>query len=328
MDAPLSMRPYRPEDRQAVLGLLAASMGWIPDELSERYFSWKHEENAFGTSPAWVAVIGEQIVGFRTFMRWQFQGRAGGVVSAVRAVDTATHPDHQGRGIFSKLTRHAVDELRAQGVGLIFNTPNSKSQPGYLKLGWQVVGRPPVAMRPRSVAALLRALRSRVPAEKWSTPIAGGVRIHALLSQQPEVEKAIAESTTDDRSLRTARSVEYLRWRYGFEPLAYRAAVLHDDPSRGFAIYRLRRRGRATEAAICELVVPGGRSSDQRKLVASALHTSGADYALMVGARGQRPSGTIPMPGQGPVLTALPLTVPSIEPLANWQLALGDVELF
>ncbi len=39
------------------------------------------------------------MIGFRTFLRWEFED-AGRVVRAVRAVDTATHPDHRGRGIF------------------------------------------------------------------------------------------------------------------------------------------------------------------------------------------------------------------------------------
>src|SRR4029079_3500391 len=102
---------------------------------------WKHVDNAFGRSPMWVACDGERIAGFRAFMRWEFEG-AGEVKRAVRTVDTATHPDYQGQGIFTKLTLAGLEELAAEGVDFVFNTPNDKSRPGYLKMGWHVLGRP------------------------------------------------------------------------------------------------------------------------------------------------------------------------------------------
>ncbi len=85
-----------------------------------------------------------QVIGFRMLLLWRFR-RGDEAVTAVRAVDTATHPDHQGRGIFRALTTVAVDELRDEGVGFVFNTPNDQSRPGYLKMGWVDIGRPPLS---------------------------------------------------------------------------------------------------------------------------------------------------------------------------------------
>jgi GNAT superfamily N-acetyltransferase len=134
----LQIRRVTADDRDAVLRLLARSLGRDSDPRYEELFAWKHEENAFGRSPAWVATDGDRLAGFRVLMRWEFveQGR---VVHAVRAVDTATDPDYQGRGIFTRLALHALDELRSE-VDFVFNTPNDQSRPGYLKMGWQVVG--------------------------------------------------------------------------------------------------------------------------------------------------------------------------------------------
>ncbi len=143
----------QPADEVQVLALIELALGRRPDPRNAAFFAWKHRENAFGPSPAWVAVDGNRIVGLRTLMRWEFETRDR-PVRAVRAVDTATHPDHQGRGIFSALTRRAVDELRAEGVDFVFNTPNDKSRPGYLKMGWQPVGRLPTGLRPASITAL------------------------------------------------------------------------------------------------------------------------------------------------------------------------------
>src|SRR5205823_70862 len=130
--------------------------------------------NPFGASPAWVALDGDRVIGFRTFMRWEF-GHAGRVYRAVRAVDTATHPEYQGRGIFSQLTRAGLDAMHNDGVDYVFNTPNEQSRPGYLKMGWHLVGRLPVSVRVRSPFSGLRVLRARVPADKWSSVCNAGV---------------------------------------------------------------------------------------------------------------------------------------------------------
>ena len=136
----LALRAAAPEDRPAILALLAASLGWNSDERLERFFEWKHEQNPFGRSPRLVAVDGDRMVGFRTFLRWEFVDARGEVLRAVRAVDTATDPQYQGRGIFRSLTLRAVEELAADGVAFVFNTPNARSRPGYLTMGWQEVG--------------------------------------------------------------------------------------------------------------------------------------------------------------------------------------------
>ena len=132
----IEIRPATPEDRPAILALLTKSLGWHDDPRYQALFEWKHDENPFGPSPMWVACDGDRVVALRVFMRWQFR-RGDEILRAVRAVDTATDPDYQGKGLFTALTLHGLDELRADGVDFVFNTPNAQSLPGYLKMGWQ-----------------------------------------------------------------------------------------------------------------------------------------------------------------------------------------------
>src|SRR6476660_985113 len=107
---PLEIRPFVTADEPEVLDLLSASLGWVPDEHYAAYFDWKHRRNPFGQSFAWVAALDGEIIGFRTMLRWCFR-RGAEQVQVVRAVDTATHPDHRGAGVFSRLTAHALEEL-------------------------------------------------------------------------------------------------------------------------------------------------------------------------------------------------------------------------
>jgi GNAT superfamily N-acetyltransferase len=333
----LDTRPATDGDQPAVLALLQASLGWVPDDAYERFFVWKHRRSPFGPSPAWVAVDGDRVVGFRTFMRWEFT-RGGAPVRAVRAVDTATHPDYQGRGVFTALTRAALDDLRADGVAFVFNTPNDKSRPGYLKMGWRLVGRLPVAARPRSPVSLVRVARARTAADKWSAETAAGVPAAEALGDREAVARWLkgADTVTDAGSgvLRTRRTPEYLAWRYGFEPLRYRALPVGDGDSGddggdgGLVIFRLRRRGGALEAAVCEELFPpdGGRREQALRRVVRA---TGADHAVLIGSA--RPTrGILPVPGQGPTLVwrAVADDESAFPGPDQWSLNLGDVELF
>jgi GNAT superfamily N-acetyltransferase len=321
----LTIRPATAADRGEVLDLLVQSLQWVPNDVFARFFAWKHEQNPFGASPAWVATDEGRIVGFRTFVRWEFEHRDGRIRRAVRAVDTATHPDYQGRGIFNRLTLHALDELRNDGVDFVFNTPNDKSRPGYLKMGWREVGRLPTAVRPASPGAIVRMLRARVPADKWSQPsTSGDAARDVFASASTEV---LLERLAPPRGLRTRRSGAYLRWRYGFAELAYRAVVLDDDITRGVAVFRVRGRGGAKEAALCDLLVPGGATGSTRALERAVARAADADYVIRIGAASPA-SGYIPIPGQGPMLTHRAVSDTAAPGLADWSLQLGDVELF
>jgi GNAT superfamily N-acetyltransferase len=324
--AELEIREYREADEAAVLELLQASLGWVPDAQYGRFFTWKHRENPFGPSPAWVAVDDGRIAGFRIFLRWEFE-RDGAVVRAVRAVDPATHPDYQGRGIFSRLTLHAIDELRADAVAFVFNTPNDQSRPGYLKMGWRPVARLPVFARPRSVASLLAIARARVPAEKWSLPTDAGSSAPEVLSDREAVVELL-RACGASAGVHTRRSPEFMAWRYGFEPLAYRVMVAGDRLADGLVVFRLRRRGAAVEAAVCDVAVPDARRGAVAALLRKVLHDSGADYAVRIGGRHVARAGSFSLPGQGPTLVWRAVAETVMPAADDWRLALGDVELF
>lgn len=157
------VRELAKDDEPVVLELLTAALAGGPTgERTPEFFAWKHRENPFGSSPGLVAESADgAIVAVRLFLRWEFLHQ-GETVRAVRAVDTATHPAAQGRGLFKRLTLDLLDRLSAD-TDLVFNTPNANSLPGYLRMGWREVGKVPIALhpiRPLAFAKGLRELRS------------------------------------------------------------------------------------------------------------------------------------------------------------------------
>lgn len=282
-------------------------LGWIGDERDRAFFRWKHHENPFGRSPGWVAETAGRIVGFRTFLRWRFvHGTSDAALDVVRAVDTATDPDFRGRGIFRDLTMTAIEELQAAGVDAVFNTPNDQSRPGYLKMGWVELGRPTVWMRPLSVRSIPRLAGARAAAELW--PEASAPAHGDAIGELP------AQVHPERPTWRTERTEAYRRWRYGFEPLGYRQT----RSGSGGSVYRLRRRGAATEVSICEFHGDDpGLGHDVRRL---------GDYALALGrSPGMR---ALPVPRQGPVVTWRALATSEVPQLDDLELGLGDIELF
>lgn len=325
-------RRARPGDRGAILDLCRASLGWSPDDPDEAFFRWKHDENAFGESPTWVAEAPDgDLVGLRVFLRWEFVAGDGEVRTAVRAVDTATHPAWQGKGIFRALTLGAVDELRAEGVDMVFNTPNDKSMPGYLKMGWSEVGKVPVAARLTSWRSVRRLRTARTAADLWSLPVSIGESATDAFADDAEVAAlldALDGSTVGSPAIRTRRSAAFLRWRYRFEPLHYRVLRLGRDLHDGVIVFRVRRRGGAVEATIADVLAPA-RSRVRRGLHRIAAD-SGADYLLATAtSTGVGPASRfLPAAGLGPVLTWRPLALDGVPAMSDLSLTLGDIELF
>src|SRR5918994_5166036 len=99
----VTIRPFSVGDEANVLELLGLTLGGGPaGRRPAEFFRWKHADNPFGPSFMLLAEADGRVVGLRAFMRWRFivDGRE---LSAVRAVDTATHPEYQGIGVFSRL---------------------------------------------------------------------------------------------------------------------------------------------------------------------------------------------------------------------------------
>ncbi|SHF91350.1 Acetyltransferase (GNAT) domain-containing protein [Salegentibacter echinorum] len=103
---------------------------------NKKTFVWKHIENPFGRSFGLLACDADKIVGVRMFMKWELTGE-GKTIKAIRPVDTLTHPEYRGRGIFKELTLCGLEKYKTH-YDLVFNTPNANSLPGNLKMGWSI----------------------------------------------------------------------------------------------------------------------------------------------------------------------------------------------
>lgn len=323
--AGLQIRRATAADRPAIVALCRVPLQWNSGVLDEQFFAWKHDQNPFGISPAWLAEDPDAgVVGVRVFLRWEFNASDQRCV-AVRAVDTATHADWQGRGIFRRLTLGALPDLRDDGVDAVFNTPNDQSRPGYLKMGWSTVGRVAVSVRVSTPRRVSRLAGARVAADQWSLPTAAGVPALDLLSDDGAIERLLARSPSG--RLSTKWTPETLRWRFGFDALRYRAMPIGDQLADGLVIFRIRRRGSATEGTICSVLGqptgPALTAAYQR-----VARESAADFLIRAGRSNVIGDRFVPVPRLGPVLTWRPLQRVGTPRTRDLGLQLSDIELF
>lgn len=313
--ADVTTRPATGADEAEVLDVLRAALGEPPTApKTPESFAWKHHHNPFGPSIVLVAEIDGRIAGVRALMRWELSTPTGETVSCVRPVDTATHPDFTRRGIFRRLTMEALEVARAEGVDLVFNTPNPQSGSGYLKMGWQHVGWIDALVRPR--------LRRGAAAPEDAVPSLATLVPGALAQIPPDVPDRAP------RGLRTVRSPAYVAWRFSHPAVPYGWVPARTGP--GGAIVRTGVRSGRTETVLSDLV--GGRAADVR----SVIRASRAHHVAGFFSRGTPERRSAVAGGLAPArwvkalhLVAHPLTntCMDVADLRSWDLATSDLEL-
>lgn len=345
----LTMRRAEPGDEDAILNLLKVTMGESETlKRTSELWRWKHVNNIFGPSYVQVACAPEDgIVGLRAFMQWRFNfgGRS---ISAVRAVDTATHPKYQRMGIFSNLTKRVVEDVKQDGVPLIFNTPNQLSMPGYLKMGWSHVGVFHPMVRVLNTRRFLFGLiRSRMKSSDappypheafFRRPLPEAA---AILDDASGIEPLLSsyEDLNGVGAIFTPRSADYIRWRYAQHPyITYRAATVGaDGHPQACAIFRTNTRFGLKEVVLSEVLLGKPDEKACRALVKQLKSSLKADYLIAYARDGSflrhalKRSGFRAVPRFGMDFTARPLS-PDIGDaplqLSNWAPSLGDLELF
>ncbi len=311
------IREAREDDLQSILEVLRASLGESSSKKTEAVWRYKHIDNPFGKSLVLLAEEDGEIVGVRAFMRWQWQLKDQ-VFSAFRAVDTATHPNHQGKGIFKKLTLKALEIGKVSGDHFVFNTPNDQSKPGYLKMGWEEVGKISSSI---IVQSPFRFLKKNFVFEY---PQNSDIQINKSLVE-------LYQKTIEQKSkLFTPKSAEYLNWRYARNKI--QSYFIYSESDCFVAAY-LKDRGRIKELRISEFIL---RSSSGKKNAHQFIKELSKQIGANIVTISSENTKISPLQVNmklGPTLTFKDInctdqTKQAITNLNSWSYSLGDLELF
>lgn len=314
------VREAKEVDIPEIVEVLKASLGEQDLPLSEEIWNYKHVNNPFGRSLVLVAVENGIIAGVRAFMSWKWQYLNKTYLS-YRAVDTATHPDFQGKGIFKRLTLKALELATQQGDQFIFNTPNEQSRPGYLKMGWETVDKLRVALKPAYTSF-------------WKfnkTDISYSVSNNSK-GKDLQLLCELWNSKLETRQrLFTPKSVEYLQWRYQANPLQEYEVFI--DKGIYMAGYVKKKRG-LKELRIAECIFDDRKVN--KKKIDKLINLWCSKFGIQVISYSPEVlnlSLTLVNSKIGPILTLRELNLSkgeleTFKQVDNWNYSLGDLELF
>ncbi len=301
-------------DEAQIIDLLQQSLGNESTQKSIEFWRWKHVHNPFGPSPVLLAVDRDRVVGVRAFMRWQWV-EGSRTYRALRAVDTATHPDYRGQGVFKKLTLRLIEQCEAAGDDFIFNTPNEQSRPGYLKMGWRELGKVPLCLAPYSPINMLGHLLLSRP---YRPPL------QIRLASKDDFA-SLPKPTTEVGTWRTPVTPAILRWRYADCPVRNYAALTL--PTEFCIVYYLREQRMGQELRIVhDLVRPGSEGLARAAL--SRLLRRVKPAVVTAAPAAWLPWYFTPALPLGLNLTFRSLNLADPVALPSWHYTLGDLELF
>jgi predicted N-acetyltransferase YhbS len=307
----MKIREATHNDIPQILKVLKASLGETSSKKTEEVWRYKHIDNPFGESLVLVAEEGGELVGVRAFMRWKWQ-KGEQLFSAFRAVDTATHPAHQGKGIFKKLTLKALELGKERGDHFVFNTPNQQSKPGYLKMGWEEVDKLEIQLRPLNLFQIkTKKIEYITSGEEGS--------VTELLNDYFEQIK------TSDRIF-TPKDLQYIKWRYLNNPL--QKYVIIFDKEYFIAGY-VKKRKRFNEFRVSEAIVSNAGIKSAKAKILQMAGSSGAKV-LSISPNCDINFKTAVTGKFGPILTYKPVSLNQSKflKLKSWAYSLGDLELF
>ncbi len=209
-----------------------------------------------------------------------------------------------------------IEEIKKEGIDLIFNTPNAKSSPGYLKMGWESWGRLPLK------------LDFHLGASGASIPSTADWR-----ALGPLIDK-LESSMSQGSDLLTRLIPGYLRWRYEAIPL-FPYQYISDGESY-LLVYRIKEGKMGREFRICELFFTRepdkAMSKELKRALAERIKSFGARFSSISGLSYPKQKvlgmGLLPVIRIGPLVTLRQVSDDFHPHSQDWNWTLGDLEVF
>lgn len=129
-----------PEALSTYAGLLSAVFGAAP-KFTPGAIAWRYRDNPAGHVVGADAWSGDTLAAHYVTcpLRAKVEGQ---VLQGLLSLNTATHPDFQGQGLFTRLARRTYEQAAELGHDFVIGVANAQSTPGFLgRLGFQHVGR-------------------------------------------------------------------------------------------------------------------------------------------------------------------------------------------
>jgi GNAT superfamily N-acetyltransferase len=133
------LRPIEPDS--GALAQCAALLGkTLSPSLDLRYLNWLYAENPSGPAIGFNAFHNGALAAH--YATIPLSARVNGrMEKGLLSLNTATHPEHQGKGLFPEIAGQTYARAAELGFGFVIGVANARSTRGFTeKLGFQLVG--------------------------------------------------------------------------------------------------------------------------------------------------------------------------------------------
>jgi hypothetical protein len=108
--------------------------------FTEAYVNWEYTQNPAGNILGFNAWAGEDLAAHYVTQP-MFANMEGKTVKGLLSLNTATHPSHQGKKLFTTLAEKTYEKAAAEGFEFVVGVANANSTPGFInKLGFVNIG--------------------------------------------------------------------------------------------------------------------------------------------------------------------------------------------
>jgi GNAT superfamily N-acetyltransferase len=337
------VREAGPGDLDLIRELYRAVRGSNRPEVYDR---WRYHASPLGPAPGTLALEGGRAVGFYTLWSTPL-GIGPANVAGAQSMDTMTHPDFRGQGVFVALARACFEVAAARGVQLLYGFPNRESFPGFVRrLQWTHAGDIPHWIRPIRPSCHPRlptplGLLANAVAALWPTGRTDDFDINSSPAD-PARLAALADGNGAAGMCRIERAPAWLAWRYardaaqGYESVT----AVRDGTIRAIAVWGMQdaswgagRDGRAHLVELCGND-PAAREAALAHVIARA-HIRGAWLLETVtnapeAIRTLRRAGFVAHRGAPLIVRALGTATFTPDPFkaGNWRINGGDLDTF
>ena len=189
---------------------------------------WQYRDNPAGTIVGWNAIAPDGSIAGHYVVQPLQASVEGSAERGALSFNTATHPAHQGKGLFTELGRRTYESAAAEGYGHVVGVANANSTPGFTrKLGFTLVSaleaRIGLALRPREAGAAAYERTWSDEAARWRAARPGaryraiGDRLYAA-TPQPGIRALLAACDAFRDTASAALGLRPLDLWLGLEP--------------------------------------------------------------------------------------------------------------
>ena len=283
----LIIRRYKPGDEKHIIQLFEKvfkkPMGKTE---SIKHWNWEYKNNPNNRIEILLAIDENRIIGHYSVIPIKMKIIEDYYIASF-SLDTMTHSEYRGQGIFPTLANKLYNDLGETGIPFTYGFPNNNSiKPFVKKCGWYEISNVPIYILPQNI----NKLAARYLKSEFFSNFIGGIFnfIFNLLWKEKNLPNRIVieeinkfdknfddlwESVKDEIIISVVRNCEYLNWRYFRKPEDNYVvnAIYYNNNLKGYIVLKIEERFDLTIGLVVDIITDPSNIVYQHYLIKHAI---------------------------------------------------------